>query len=190
MREIMPGIFTWPWFAQRFGYDFNGYFLPEARLVIDPVEIPADVLPKLAPVAEIFLTNRNHFRDAQKLKQATGGRVLVHGADRAFVESKGVSVDGDPGPRVGPFDVVPVPGKSPGEVALHWPERRLLLVGDACVGKAPGVLGLLPDAVIDDKTQLLASLRRLLDKDFDTLLVADGHSILNGAHKALEALLS
>jgi glyoxylase-like metal-dependent hydrolase (beta-lactamase superfamily II) len=190
MREIVPGIFTWPWFAQRFGYDFNGYYLPEAQLVVDPVEIPAELLPRLAPVAEIVLTNRNHFRDAQKLKQASGARVLVHAADRAFVESKGVGVDGEPGEKVGPLVVVGVPGKSPGEVALHWPERRLLVVGDACVGKSPGVLGLLPDAVIDDKPGLMLSLRGLLDLDFDTLLLGDGHSILNGARKALETLLS
>jgi hypothetical protein len=25
-------------------------------------------------------------------------------------------------------------GKSPGEIALHWPERKILLVGDALVG--------------------------------------------------------
>jgi glyoxylase-like metal-dependent hydrolase (beta-lactamase superfamily II) len=185
MREILPGILTWPWFAERFGYDFNGYYLPEHQLVIDPVAYPAG----LDKVQTIVLTNRNHFREAQSLKKTTGARVLVHDADRAFVEGKGVPVDGAPGETVGPFSVVPVPGKSPGEVALHWPERRLLVVGDACVGKAPGVLGLLPDAVIDDKPRLLQSLRALLALDFDTLLLADGHSILNDAHKALETLL-
>ena len=40
--------------------------------------------------------------------------------------------------------VVAAPGKSPGEVALHWPERRLIVVGDACVGNPPGELSLLP----------------------------------------------
>jgi hypothetical protein len=34
--------------------------------------------------------------------------------------------------------VVSVPGKSSGEIALHWPERKILLVGDAVVGDPPG----------------------------------------------------
>src|SRR5439155_2146195 len=186
MREIIPGVLTWPWFSERFGYDFNGYWLPEHRLAVDPVELPAETFSP----SQIVLTNRNHFRDAAKLKAASGARVLCHAADRAFVESKGVAVDENLGDRAGPFRVVPVPGKSPGEVALHWPERRVLLVGDACVGKAPGVLGLLPDAVLDDKPRLLTSLRALLALDFDTLLLADGHSILTGAKRALQTLLS
>ena len=62
--------------------------------------------------------------------------------------------------------------------------------GDACVGKAPGVLGTLPDAVIDDRAALNASLARLAELDFDTLLVCDGHSILSGAQTALRALVA
>jgi glyoxylase-like metal-dependent hydrolase (beta-lactamase superfamily II) len=190
MRELLPGVFTWPWFSEKFHYDFNGWYFPELKLVVDPVEIPADLLPRLA-AERIVLTNRNHFRDAQKLKAHSGARVAVHAADRKFVEDKGVTVDDllEPGQSVGPLVVVGVPGKSPGEIALHWPARRILLVGDACVGKAPGVLGLLPDAVIDDKPRLVESLRSLKALDFDTLLLSDGHSILSGAKAALDILV-
>jgi glyoxylase-like metal-dependent hydrolase (beta-lactamase superfamily II) len=89
---------------------------------------------------------------------------------------------------VGPFVVVDAHGKSPGEVALHWPERRILLVGDACVGKPPGECALLPDKVIDDKPALIQSLRRLAQLDFDTLLVGDGAPVLQGGRAALERL--
>jgi glyoxylase-like metal-dependent hydrolase (beta-lactamase superfamily II) len=74
-------------------------------------------------------------------------------------------------------------------VALHWPERRLLLVGDACVGKPPGSCALLPDAVIDDKARLLTSLGALAELDFDALLLADGAPILAGGRAALLRLL-
>ena len=196
MREILPGVVTWPWFSERFMYDFNGYFVRHAsgNLAVDPVELPDDVLEALARegVQRILLTNRNHFRDAARLAQTTRAQVLVHAADAAFVRQKGVAVDGEltAGARVGPFTVVGAPGKSPGEVALHWPERRLLLVGDACVGPQPGVLGLLPDAVIDDKGQLQESLRALATLDVDTLLLADGHPILSGGRAALERLVA
>jgi glyoxylase-like metal-dependent hydrolase (beta-lactamase superfamily II) len=195
MREIVPGLFTWDWYSERFHYDFHGFFVPSAdgNLVVDPVEMPADVLGQLTArgVARIVLTNRNHFRDAARLKAATGARVAVHPADAGFVREKGVSVDDELAwqGRVGPFMVLDAHGKSPGEVALHWPERRLLLVGDACVGPKPGELGLLPAAVIDDAATLRQSLRRLAELDVETLLLADGHSILAGAQAALGRLV-
>jgi glyoxylase-like metal-dependent hydrolase (beta-lactamase superfamily II) len=95
-----------------------------------------------------------------------------------------------PGQGVGPLAVVAAQGKSPGEVALHWPERRILLVGDACVGNPPGQCALLPDKVIDDKTALIESLRRLSRLDFDSLLVGDGAPVLEGGRAALERLLA
>jgi len=116
----------------------------------------------------------------------------VHDADAAFVKAKGVQVAGPlvHGARAGPFDVLDASGKSPGEVALFWPERRLLLEGDACVGKAQGVLGLLPAGVIDDLPRLHRSLQRLAALEVETLLVGDGHSILAGAGAALRTLVA
>lgn len=194
MREIVPGVLTWPWFSEKHGYPFNGHLVLHegGNLAIDPVEPGPGVLEALAArgVALIVLTNRNHFRAAEALRQRTGARVLVHDDDAAFVRSKGVEVSGGlaHGARVGPLEVLDASGKSPGEVALHWPERRLLLVGDACVGKSPGVLALLPAAVIDDLPRLHRSLTRLAALDVETLLVGDGHSILTGAGAALRAL--
>jgi glyoxylase-like metal-dependent hydrolase (beta-lactamase superfamily II) len=192
MIEVVPGIFTWPWFSERFGYDFHGTYLPAAKLVIDPVEPPAPVLARLVEggVETVVLTNRNHFRAAAAVRAATSARVLVNDADAAFVRERGVTVDGAlaPGDRVGPFTVLDAEGKSPGEVALWWPERRLLLVGDACVGHPAGALGLLPEKVMDDPPRLHASLRRLAELDVDTILVGDGVPILTGAQAALAAL--
>ena len=64
--------------------------------------------------------------------------------------------------------MVAVPGKSPGEVALHWPERRLLIVGNAVIGNPPGFCGLLREKVMDDPARLKRSVRTLLDLDFDS----------------------
>lgn len=195
MDEIVPGIFAWDWLSPRFGYHFHGFFVPHptGNLAIDPVEMPDLVCDELSQhgISRIVLTNRNHFRDAARLRARTGARVAVHPADAGFVREKGVAVDDalEPGQKLGPFEVLAVPGKSPGEVALCWPERRLLLVGDACVGPKPGVLGLLPDQVIDDRPQLEKSLAELLRRDFDTLLLADGYHLLAGGHAALERLV-
>lgn len=196
MREVVPGVLMWSWFAEHKGYDFNGYLVRhvEGNVCVDPAEPTDDILDALARegVARIVLTNRNHYRAAQRLKERTGARVAIHPADAAFVRDKGVVVDDAlrAGDRVGPFVVLDASGKSPGEIALYWPERRLLLVGDACIGHPPGRLSLLPENVIDDPAALRATLRRLAAEiDFDTLLFGDGAPLFAGARAALEELI-
>ena len=83
-----------------------------------------------------------------------------------------------------------VPGKSPGEVALFWQERKLLIVGDAIIGNPPGRCGLLPEQVMDDPLQLKQSIEHLLVFDFDTLLMGAGVSILSGAKDRLKELVA
>lgn len=195
MREILPGILTWPWFSARHGYDFNGWLVRDrgGNVCIDPVEMTDDVLDEVARegVTRVVLTNRNHFRASMRVRERTKARIAIHPADAAFAREKGTTIDDElrPGQRVGPFIAVDAHGKSPGEMALHWPERRILVVGDACVGKPPGECALLPDAVIDDKPALIDSLRRLAKLEFDALLLGDGGPILEGGRAALERLV-
>jgi glyoxylase-like metal-dependent hydrolase (beta-lactamase superfamily II) len=197
MREIVAGVWCWDWWAEKFGYDFHGWFVPhlDGNVAIDPVEMPDTVLASLKKqgVRRIVITNRNHYRDAQRLREATGAVVMVHRDDAQFVRDKGVLVDEgiEYGRRIGPFTVEPANGKSPGEIALHWEDRKILLVGDCCVGKKPGELGLLPPAVIDDLPQLRLSLEHLAATvDFDVVLCSDGHPVLEDGRAALRKLVA
>lgn len=197
MNELLPDLFTWHWFSERHGYDFNGYFVREAtgNIVIDPVSLTEETLEALARegVARIILTNRNHTRDSVKLRQRTGARIAIHPADEAHAAAQGVAADDrlQHGERVGPFEIIDASGKSPGEVALFDAGRKRLIVGDACVGKVPGSLALLPEGVIDDVGRLRASLTRIAETlDFDDILTGDGAVILGGARAALRALVA
>jgi glyoxylase-like metal-dependent hydrolase (beta-lactamase superfamily II) len=195
MRELLPDIFSWPWFSTPHGYDFNGHWLalPDGNLCIDPVDAPPEVLAELARrgTARILLTNRNHVRDANRVRSRTGARTAIHPADAAYATGQGAEIDDalHVGERIGSLTVVAADGKSPGEVAFHWPERRILIVGDVLIGNPPGRCGILRDKVMDDPTQLRASVRRLLELDFDTLLVGDGVPILSGAKQCLRELV-
>ena len=195
MKEILKDIFTWPWFSEPHGYNFNGYFIRHAggNLCIDPVEPAEETLEEIARrgVAGIILTNRNHSRAANRVRARTGGRTAMHPADAPHARSQGTELDDELklGEKVGPLVVVGVPGKSPGEIALHWPERRILIVGDAVVGHPPGRLKLLPEKVVDDPQRLRASVRELLALDFDMLLPGDGEPILQGAKERLKELV-
>ena len=196
MREIVQGIVTWESFSEPHGYDFNGYFLrhPGGNLCIDPVDPPEDVLVLLGRegVARILITNRNHMRKAMVVREQSGAPVTIHPDDAAYARQQGATIDAElrPGERIGPLTVVGVPGKSPGEVALHWPERRLLVVGDAAIGNPPGRLSLLRERVMDDPPRLRRSLRALAELDPDVVLVGDGVSIVGGAGAQLRALVA
>ena len=196
MREIVTDVLTWPWFSQPHGYNFNGWLVrhPEGNLCIDPVEPTAEVLDELARqgVSRILLTNRNHVRAANQVRARTRARTAIHPDDAAYARGQKAEVDAElrAGEKIGPLVVVGAAGKSPGEVALHWPERRLLFIGDAVIGNPPGHCSLLPERVMDDPARLRASVQQLLELDFDALLVGDGEPILQRAKERLRDLMA
>jgi glyoxylase-like metal-dependent hydrolase (beta-lactamase superfamily II) len=195
MREVLSGIWTWPWFSEPHGYNFNGHLILQAggNLCIDPVEPTAGDLEEIARlgVSRILLTNRNHSRAANKVRERTGARTAIHPADAPHARKEGAALDDELslGDKIGPLVVVGAPGKSPGEVVLHWPERKVLIVGDAVVGDPPGRCKLLPEKVVDDPARLRESVRSLLALDFDILLPGDGEPILQGAKERLRELV-
>lgn len=196
MQEIVEGILTWPWFSEPHGYNFNGHLLrlPGGNIAIDPVSpTEADMDAIVAEGVDlILLTNRNHSRAANLVRERTSAETRIHPDDAAHAQAQGTEVDGmlAVGARIGPLEVVGAAGKSPGEVVLFWPDRKILIVGDAVIGNPPGACGLLPERVMDDPARLRASVRRLMELDFDILLVGDGVSILGGARDRLGELVA
>ncbi len=195
MNEIVPDVLTWTWFSEPHGYNFNGYLVrhAEGNLCIDPVPASDESLADIAQmgVARILLTNRNHSRASNVVRTRTGARTLIHSDDATHARSQGAEIDGElnVGEKIGLLTIVAVPGKSPGEIALHWPERGLLIVGDAVIGNPPGHCGLLREKVMDDPVRLRQSVRKLLGLEFDALLVGDGVSILHNAKSRLKELV-
>ncbi len=195
MQEILTDIFTWTWFSEPHGYDFNGYLVRHegGNLCIDPVPPSDECLAEIARVgaAKILLTNRNHSRAANVVRSRTGAKTFIHPDDAAHARGQGAAIDGElrVGENVGPLTIVAAPGKSPGEVALYWPQRKLLVVGDAVIGNPPGRCGLLREKVMDDPAQLRRSVRKLLGLEFDVLLFGDGTPILEGAKARLTELV-
>lgn len=195
MKEIVDGIFTWSRFSEPHGYDFNGHLVrhPDGNICIDPVEPPAGILDEIARegAARIVLSNRNHSRASNLVRARTGARTAIHPDDAAHARDQGTEIDDEitVGATIGPFEAVAAVGKSPGEVALFWPARRILIVGDAIVGDPPGACKLLPERVMDDPARLRESVRALLDLDFDTILVGDGVSILTDARTRVRELV-
>ena len=115
MQEILTDIFTWPWFSETHGYNFNGHLIrhPEGNLCIDPVEPSEEELDEIASlgITRILLTNRNHSRASNKLRERTGARTSIHPDDAGHARDQGTTLDGAlaVGQTIGPLVVVGAP---------------------------------------------------------------------------------
>lgn len=188
MIRLLDGVFAWSWFSPEKRFNFNGHLLKTAHgvVMVDPVALTADDLAYLDAAGlkpdALVITNRNHLREREDVLARWKIKTVLHEAEvaQAGVPADWTVEDGD---DVYGLTVVHVPGKSPGEIALFWPERRALLVGDALI--APyGRVKTVPEDKMDDPALLKRSLARLKTLDFDALLVGDGDPVLSGAKAA------
>lgn len=193
MRELLPGIFTWgSTYAER-PWDLNGYALRlehETMLVDPPAPAAAEwsAFEALKPITKIILTNRDHVRDAERFRARYKARLVAGAAEVAQLAPVLIDETVREGDQIGDvLRVIDLPGKSPGEIGLYLdpaqhPVSRasggIVLLGDALIGHPPGALGLIPAEKLDDGAQLKKSLRKLLDYDFEVLLLCDGQPLL------------
>ncbi len=192
MREILPGVVHWTARHPNLGSDVSCYALPAAGVALNPME-PAEGLGwfrEHGTPRDVLLTNRHHFRDSDAFVRAFGCTVHCH--------RSGLGEFG-PDTEVQPFDfgdALPggavaheVDAISPEETALHLPSVRALAFADGLVDLGRG-LSFVPDELIGDdpaavKRGLLAAFARLLELDFDALLLAHGDPVPRGGKAAL-----
>jgi glyoxylase-like metal-dependent hydrolase (beta-lactamase superfamily II) len=195
-HEILPNIFTWYWFSEEKGYNFNGYYFvtDDGSFVIDPVlatdEVWRAIDNKGSPQA-VYLTNKDHTRKSMDFKDRYGCEIWIHEADK---ESADITIDktfraGQNLP--GGFEVITLDNmKSPGESALQLDTGEgVMIIGDALIGNPPGTVSLLPPAKVPHQDLAKKSLDTLLDYRFDALLLGDGVSFTKDGRQALEVFL-
>lgn len=197
MKEIAPGLWHWQALRVSIGSEVSSYYLAAERVLVDPM-IPPEGLAwfdEHGRPAHLVLTNRHHDRDAWNLRDAFDCsihcvRVGVHElAGRGPVEPFDF---GDELP--GGIVAYEVDAICPDECGLHVPAHRALAVADGVVRwPADGPLRFVPDELMDQpertKARLREAYRRLLDLDFDRLLLAHGDPIVHGAKDALSAFV-
>jgi glyoxylase-like metal-dependent hydrolase (beta-lactamase superfamily II) len=190
VKEIVRDVQTWSVFSDQKGYAFNGYAVSteEGTVLVDPPDPGEDgwaTVDLFEPFAGVWLTNRNHSRAAAAFRERYGLTVWAHEADSGRLEAGADRTLAGHTKIAGDIAVVPVPGKSPGEIAFHVPRSEALIVGDLVIGVPPGELSTYPDEVIDDRAELQRSATRLLDYDFDALLLCDGQPLPSGGKQKL-----
>lgn len=195
MQEIAPDLWHWTARHEHIRMDVSSYYLAAERVLIDPM-VPAEGLEWFGePPEHVLLTNRHHDRDAWRFRDAFGCTVHCVGNGVHELEGRGPVEAFDFGEELpGGAIVFEVDAICPDETALHIPAHRALACADGVV-RWPGQEGLafVPDQLMDDPEQTKAGLRdayhRLLDLDFDLLLLAHGEPVLGDANEALRAFV-
>ncbi len=195
MEEILPGLWHFTARHERIGIDVSSYWLPEQRVLIDPMTPSGGLgaLPGDEGPTDVLLTNRHHWRHSGEYVEAYG--CTVH-ASRPGMHEFG------PDQPVEPFDFGnALPGGAtahevgaicPDETALHLATAGAVAFADGLVRMGEDApLGFVPDALIGEdpegvKEGLRTAFRRILEQlDFDHLLLAHGDPVVGGGRDAL-----
>ena len=172
--------------------------LAQPRVLIDPT-IPAEGFAWLrdhGPPEHVLLSNRHHDRQSWELRDAFGCTIHCVSNGLYELEGRGPAEGFEFGDELpGGVIALEVDAICPDETALYIPSHRALACADGVVRSArSGPLAFVSDSLMDDpeqtKEKLRDAYRRLLDRDFDLLLLAHGEPILDGGKGQLEAFVS
>jgi hypothetical protein len=179
MQEIAPGIRHWTAKHPNLGVDVSSYWLPDLRVLIDPLAVPDEV----AGVDTIVLSNRHHKRDMRAAHHRFGAPVRA--------PSTGMH-DFDEDDPVEPYDfeeplaggaIVPyrVTELWPDDCVLHIPSVSALAVADTAIHEEEE-LDFVPERYMDDPDAEKRGIREGLAHhaerlEFDHLLLAHGTPI-------------
>ena len=204
MNELIPGIWHWTTYYDAIRQDVHSYWIEPAGLVLDPM-VPDDagldwwegheVQPQ-----QIVLTIGLHWRHSEQFAERFGIPIRVpapaleryEGSDRQSKVEKFEWRD-----EIAPgVTAVEVGAIAPDECALHIAHGEgAVAIADALHHPGGGApLAFMPDGLLGDhpetvKAGLRDSLRGLLTRDWDTMLLAHGEPIVGGAQTALRDFL-
>jgi hypothetical protein len=185
--EIAPGILHWKAVHPNLGVDVSSYWLPDLKLLLDPIAVPDEV----DGVECILLSCRHHTRGSLEAAERFGATVRAPRAGMHDYPEDTPIQPYDFGDPVLDGAVTPhrVGGLSADETALHIPAVDALSIADGAI-RYGEELDFVPDRYMDDPERDKADLKRgfgeLADQlDFDVLLVAHGEPIPSGGRDAL-----
>jgi hypothetical protein len=197
VEQISPGLWHWTARHEHIHNDVSTYYLADSRVLIDPM-IPEEGLgwfEQHGAPEHILLTNRHHDRHSWRLREAFGCTVHCVSNGIYELEGRGPAEPFEFGDELpGGVLVHEVDAICPDETALYIPSHRALACADGVVrSRDSGGLAFVPDYLMDDpegtKEGLHDAYRRLLELDFDLLLLAHGSPVVDDGKGALRAFV-
>ena len=195
-RLHRPDLFGWSTFDESRNLDFHSvlWTRPGGNVAIDPLPLSghdARHLAELGGVRWIVLTNSDHVRAAEAVRERTGAELVGPRGER---ESFPLACDrwvGEGDEVVAGLRVFALEGsKTPGELALLL-EGTTWIVGDLVRAHEAGRLCLLPAAKLRDEAQARDAVRRLVEAapGAEAVLTGDGWPVFrDGAARLREAV--
>jgi hypothetical protein len=192
VQEITRGIQHWTAVHPNLGMEVSSYWLPDLRVLLDPLEVPAAV----EAVEEILLTNRHHKRDAFAARERFDAtlRVPRPGMHDFSPDDPVAPYDfGEPlaGGAITPYQVTEL---WPDDSVLHIPALRTLAIADTVVNDNLR-LEFVPDRYMDDPPAERRGIREGLtalveELEFETVLFAHGPPIADEGNSRLRRFLA
>jgi hypothetical protein len=194
MNEVLPGVLHWTTFHEGIGAPVHSHFAVEAAALIDP-RVPAggvEAVGRYGRPERILLSNRHHLRHSRQFADAFACAIRCHEAglhefgDDTDVHGFRFGDEVAPGIRA-----LEMGALTPEDTVFHLQAGAgALLFADGLIRDAGGRLAFVPDKLMGDdpeevKRGLRASLRALLEQDFDALLFAHGEPLPEGGRRAL-----
>ncbi|MGE3151189.1 MAG: ferredoxin [Nitrospiraceae bacterium] len=172
--------------AQSFGA--NSYFVAHAEgnwLIDSPryVKHLVEAFDRMGGIRFVFLTHEDDVADAAAYAAHFGSTRIIHRADAGAMPDAEWIVDVHDRVRVSPdFEIIHVPGHTPGSQALSY-KNRFLFTGDH-LWWDPATQALdAPRQLVWDQDRLRASLVKLADIRFEWVLAGHGHRVHLPAEK-------
>jgi len=192
VEEVAPGLYHWRVENDVIGGEWSSAHAvraPEGFILIDPVPLVEESLPRLEPVAAIVLTAATHQRSAWRYRRRFGAPVWLPRGSRATEE--------EPDEHYGDGDVLPsglravhTPGpEHPHYSLLREGEQSALFSPDLVMRDRRGELMFVPAKYHDDPAETRRSIERSLELDFEILCLSHGAPITDDPHGALRELL-
>ena len=151
---------------------------------------------KWSDVKAILVTHKHgdHVKNLPKLVELTGAPVMAQELEAPLIkEAVGVEVKGLKDHTVLPYcggvEIIHVPGHSEGNSSYYLKKYKAIIAGDTIFGDAEGNLSPPPERYCLDVKQATASMKTLLDYDFDVFIYAHGKDIMKDAKAKVKALV-
>ena len=196
MNQILPSVFHWTRMNPKIKIEVSSYYLADERVLIDPL-VPDEGLEAFPTKPKhVLLTNRHHYRDSDRFQARFGCDVwCVETGLHEFTHGEKVTAFQFGQTLAGGILALEVGALCPDETAFVIPKAEgLVALADGAVRQENGPLGFVPDQYMGDdpegiKAGLKRSYQRLLERDFDHLLLAHGWPWIGGGKQALREFL-
>lgn len=178
---IEGGVFYCGFNSEK-SFGANSYFIRHSDgnwLVDSPryVKHLVDALERMGGLRYIFLTHEDDVADAARYAARFGATRIIHRADAEAMPDAEWIVDGsDSIPLAPQFNIIPVPGHTPGSSALLY-DQRFLFTGDHLWWDPETRSLQAPQRLVWRSRAMVQSLEKLLGDQFEWVLPGHGDRI-------------